>query len=297
MVPADRVEPAGPWVEAPPLLGQPWLPVAAAWLVAVLLAASLSPIVGLLVVLGFGGAFVAGLVGVGGAIVMIPLLLYVPPLFGLGTLDIHTVAGITIVQVAAAAVSAVAGHRSHVDRRLFVAVGGPMIGGSFLGGTVSAGLDPIVLRGVFATLACLAATVMLGLRDRLPETSTARTPHLTLAALIGGGVGVLAGLVGAGGAFVLVPLLVHGLRVPLRTVIGTSLTVVAAAAVAGLVGKALTGQVDWPLAAALVAGALPAGRFGAWVSHRTRSGWLATGLGLLTGAVAIRMWLELGGFG
>jgi len=44
--------------------------------------------------LAFCGAFVSGLVGVGGAIVMIPLLYYVPPLVGVGELSIREVAGI-----------------------------------------------------------------------------------------------------------------------------------------------------------------------------------------------------------
>ena len=44
----------------------------------------------------FTGAFASGLVGVGGAIVMIPLLLYVPPLLGVGSLDIKLVAGVTM---------------------------------------------------------------------------------------------------------------------------------------------------------------------------------------------------------
>ena len=47
--------------------------------------------------LGAGvGAFASGMVGVGGAIVMIPLLLYVPPLLAVGSLDIRMVAGVTM---------------------------------------------------------------------------------------------------------------------------------------------------------------------------------------------------------
>jgi hypothetical protein len=64
-----------------------------------------------LVFLSFGGAFVAGLVGVGGAIVTIPLLLYGPPLVGVGRLDVKTVAAVTMVQVFVAAVSGVIVHR------------------------------------------------------------------------------------------------------------------------------------------------------------------------------------------
>lgn len=277
------------------VLSEPWLPLAGAWLVAIGLASAAAPMIGVLVLLGFGGAFVAGLVGVGGAILMIPLLLYVPPAMGLSALDIHTVAGITIVQVAAAAVAGLGGHRSHVDRRLLAAVGAPMIAGSLVGGVLSAEMDPIILRGAFATLATLAAASMLGRRGELPEWSIQRPVRLIAAAGVGAGVGLLAGLVGAGGGFILIPLLVHGLRVPLRTAIGTSLAIVAGSALAGLTGKAATGQIDWTLAAALVVGALPGGRAGAWISSRTRQRWLAVLLGIVTAAVGVRMWLDISG--
>jgi len=55
-----------------------------------------------LAALGFAGALVSGLVGIGGAIVMIPLLFYVPPLLAVGSLDIKLVAGVTMAQVVAA---------------------------------------------------------------------------------------------------------------------------------------------------------------------------------------------------
>ena len=70
-----------------------------------------------LVVLSLVGAFVSGLVGVGGAIVMIPLLLYVPPLLGVGRLDVKTVTAVTMVQVFVAAVSGVIVHRRRRDRK------------------------------------------------------------------------------------------------------------------------------------------------------------------------------------
>jgi len=52
---------------------------------------------------GLLSAFFAGLLGIGGALVMIPLLLYVPPLLGVGQLDIKAVAGITMAEVFVAA--------------------------------------------------------------------------------------------------------------------------------------------------------------------------------------------------
>src|SRR6266508_6844532 len=119
-----------------------------------------------LAVLGFAGAFLAGLVGVGGAIVMIPLLLYVPPLVGMAALDIKTVAGITMVQVTAAAFAGLVGHLEGFDRRLFVALAPAMVVASFGGAFLSKFVDPIVLEAVFAGIATLAAVMTLALRKR-----------------------------------------------------------------------------------------------------------------------------------
>src|SRR5262245_4754770 len=56
-----------------------------------------------LVGLGFIGAFISGLIGRGWALALRPLLLYVPPLLGVGSIDIKHVAGVTMAQVLAAA--------------------------------------------------------------------------------------------------------------------------------------------------------------------------------------------------
>src|SRR4029453_13145277 len=59
-----------------------------------------------LAALGVVGAFIAGLVGVGGAVVLIPLLYYVPPWLGVGALDVKLVAGVTMGQVLAGSLRA-----------------------------------------------------------------------------------------------------------------------------------------------------------------------------------------------
>lgn len=277
------------------------LALAGAWLLAataLLAATQADPLVLLLAALGFGAAFLSGMVGVGGAVVLIPLLLYVPPVLGLSTLGIKTIAGITIVQVTAGALSAASGHRSggHVDRRLILTVGPPMIVASFVGAYASAFFVPVVLEAVFATLAVIAAAMMLGLRHRAP-VATDGPPAFDrrVAGAIGGVVGALAGFIGAGGAFFLAPVLLYVLGIPMRYVVGSSVGIVAVSSGAGMLGKAATGQVDWLLAAALVVGALPGGRVGAIVSRRTSPSRLGLVLGLVILAVAIRMWVDIAG--
>jgi hypothetical protein len=169
-----------------------------------------------------------------------------------------------------------------------------MIVASFVGAFASAFFDPIVLEAVFATLALFAAAMMLGLRNRAPaHVDGPPAFDLRLAVAIGVAVGLLAGFIGAGGAFFLAPVLLHVLRIPMRYVIGSTVGIVAISSGAGLLGKALTDQVDWLLAAALVVGALPGARVGAIVSRRTSPHRLGVVLGLVILAVAIRMWLDI----
>jgi uncharacterized membrane protein YfcA len=275
-------------------LGHPWLPLVATWLLLVFFAARSDSLVGLLIGLAFAGAFLSGLVGVGGAIVMIPLLLYAPPLVGLPTLDIRTIAGITIVQVTAAAFAGLLGHRLGINRDLFMALGTSMVVASFAGGLASAFIEPVFLEAVFAAMATLAAAMMLLLRRRTaPELGGPTTFSRPAAVATGAGVGFAAGLLGAGGAFFLIPVMLYGLKIPVRMTVGTSLAVVAVSGLAGLLGKAVTGQIDWILAAALVVGALPGARLGAYVSGRTRTDRLVVVLGVVILLVAVRLWVDI----
>ena len=249
---------------------------------------------GLLVILGFGGAFLSGLVGVGGAIVMIPALLYVPPLAGLGDLGIKAVAGITIVQVFAASIVGLVGHRASIDSSLFLAIAPAMVTASFLGALVSELLSPTILTFVLAVLATAATIVLLAFRKRtVAEIEEATAFNAGAAAAAGAAVGFSAGLIGAGGAFLLIPVMLYGLGIPVRLTLGTSLGVLTVSAAAGLLGKVLTGQVDWALALALVLGSLPGARVGAFVSRRTSTDRLVAILGVLTAAVALRVCLDV----
>src|SRR5512144_852306 len=105
--------------------------------------------------LGLCGATVSGMLGVGGAIVMIPLLLYVPPLLGVGVLAMRAVAGITMVQVFAAAVSGVVAHRRHraVNYRVTWIGGLALSAGTLVGALLSSLVPSTGLLLVFALMA------------------------------------------------------------------------------------------------------------------------------------------------
>ena len=247
--------------------------------------------------LGTTGAFVAGLLGVGGAIVMIPLLLYVPPLLGVGLLDMKSVAGITMVQVFVAAVAGMIAHRrGRAVHGPLVWIGGvSMACGSLAGALVSKYTSPRFLLLVFALMAT-AATGLVAVRMEALElpifAEHVRFSRLR-AALVSLGVGLGAGLVGAGGAFLLVPLLILVVGVPLRVTIGSSLGITALAAAAGLAGKTITWQVPWLLALIVAAGAVPGAPIGAYVSRRLPPRRLKAALFIIVAATTVRTWWDL----
>ena len=274
---------------------EPATAVVLAWVAAVLLVVHSDPLLATLVVLGAGGAFIAGLTGVGGAIVMIPLLLYVPPAIGTGRLSVHDVAAITMVHVFAAAASGVAGHlrEGFVDRRLALTLGAGMMIGSLTGAVVSRWLPSEVLQGIFASMAAAGAIMLFTLRGRAPEADEAPPWSGATGFVLALAVGLLAGAVGAGGTFLMLPLMFYVLHIPTRLAVGSSLAIALAGATTGFAGKLLTGQVAlWP-ALALVAGALPAAQLGAATSRRVRVKHLRLLLAVLIAAVAVKMWLEI----
>jgi uncharacterized membrane protein YfcA len=244
---------------------------------------------------GFLGAFTAALLGIGGAILVLPLLLYGPPAFGLPAFDVSTATGLTTVQVllATSGGTLLHGRSGLVDRRLVLAVGPAMTAASAVAAIYSAALPPRLLLAAFAVVATAAgAALLVPTRHPSVEDSLPANFSRPLAALIGACTGTLVGLVGAG-TFALVPAFLHLLHVPTRITIGTALAVGIFAAAAAVLGKAATGQVPGDLALAMLAGTLPGVVLGAHVSGRLPARLLHRILAALITVIAARAWWGL----
>jgi uncharacterized protein len=101
-----------------------------------------------------------------------------------------------------------------------------------------------------------------------PGTPTFFRTRLVVVAL---GVGFLSGLLANGGGFLLAPLYVLVIRIPLKAAFACSLVVAAALAIPGTIVHALLGHIDWALVALFGVASIPLSYVGGRVAVRTKA--------------------------
>jgi len=102
-------------------------------------------------------------------------------------------------------------------------------------------------------------------------------------------VGLASGLLANSGGFLLAPLFVVALRLPIKQAFGTSLVVAGALAVPGTVVHAALGHVDWTLTAAFAAGSIPLARVGVAAALRTAGPRLERAYGVALTLLAVTL--------
>src|SRR5438094_8513076 len=112
---------------------------------------------------GLVASFLSGLLGIGGGLVLTPLLLYLPPLVGGAAIPVKIVTGLTIVQAISGSVLGAMRHRAYgdVSPRLVWLMGPPSAIASLVGAFVSRDTPDNVILLVFAVLAFAGAVMLL----------------------------------------------------------------------------------------------------------------------------------------
>jgi uncharacterized membrane protein YfcA len=223
-----------------------------------------------------------GLLGGGGSILTVPLLVYV-----LGVEPKTAIAmSLLVVGVTSASAAVVHARAGRVRWRTAFLFGAGGMSGAFLGGRGSRFLPPGLLLLLFSGVMVAAAVAMLR-RKEAPGTPSVEEPaHFPVWRVLaqGLGVGVLSGLVGAGGGFLIVPALVL-VGLPTPVAMATSLVVISLQCLAGLLGHLGHVQLPWGLTAAVigtaVSGSFLGGRLAGRVSPATlRKGFAVFVLGI-----------------
>ncbi|XTP32797.1 sulfite exporter TauE/SafE family protein [Mycobacterium sp. TJFP1] len=217
-----------------------------------------------------------GLLGGGGSILTVPLLAYVAGMDAKAAIATSLlVVGVT------SAIGAISHARAgRVQWRTGLIFGAAGMAGAYAGGLLARYIPGTILLIGFAVMMIATAIAMLRGRKTIETGETGHrlpVPKIVAEGLI---VGLVTGLVGAGGGFLVVPALALLGGLPMPIAVGTSLIVIAMKSFAGLAGYLTSVHINWTLAlavtAAAVIGALIGARLTAMInpdSLRKTFGW------------------------
>lgn len=274
--------------------------------------------------LGLSVGFLSGMFGVGGGFILTPIMIVmgVPPLVAVGT-------GACIV--VASSVSGALGHwaRGNVD----VTMGSLLVSAGLIGSTVGSKLQ-VALKSLgqleffttitYAVILTVIGSIMLveggwawlrvmriassagvtrkrrrrGINQRLPFRYRFRRSKMYISILppilVGGFVGFLTAVMGAGGGFILVPLLVYVLGMNTRVAVGTSaFQVLFVAGYTTVLQSQVNNNVDLMLGIPLILGSVVAAQQGVRVGSQLKPEQLRVLLGILVLAVGMRMVVDV----
>ena len=201
--------------------------------------------------------FLLGLLGGGGSVLAVPLLLYV-----VGIRDAHVAIGTSSVAVALNAAFNLVGHAraGNVKWPCAVTFAGAGIAGAWIGSILGKLVDGRTLLVLFA-LVMLAVAVSMALPRRSEGSAEVRLtrPIALRLVAIGLATGLLSGFFGIGGGFLIVPGIILGSGMSMLNAVGSSLFSVAVFGSVTAVNYAMSGFVDWGVAARFVAGGMVGG--------------------------------------
>lgn len=197
-----------------------------------------------LIIAGLFAGVLAGLLGIGGGTVMVPILLV------LGYAPIQAVATSSLAIIVTSLSGSFQNWRmGYLDLEKVLWLGIPAVITVQIGVLVASNLPPRLLLIAFAVL-LVVNIFLVSLRKKLAvrnaETNAAASMNPKFARILTGAIaGFMAGLLGIGGGVIMVPLQMALLGEPIKRAIQTSLGVVVITAIASTFGHALQGNVVW----------------------------------------------------
>jgi len=214
--------------------------------------------------------FQLGMTGTGGALLAVPLLVYV-----VGA-TVQAAAGISLVVVAVSSLFGTweYGRRGEVKGKATLAFSWTGILGAWLGAYGNHVIPKEIILIAFGAMLLLARWLIVRQRHLThhSEASSHCAEHFPgscwlKAASIGLAVGVINGLFGVGGGFLIVAALILTLDFPTRLAIGTSLSIITIIAVAGIAAHAEFGAIDVKLTVFVIVGSIAGMLLGARFDH------------------------------
>ncbi len=250
----------------------------------------------MLLAIPFGLAIgaVVGTVGGGGAILALPILVYV---LGQGVSSAST-ASLIVVALGASVGAGSQARDGQLCWRVALVFSVPAAFGAFAGTVANAAVDPQTLILAFVPVMLAASVLTYRRGDDRDATDGASDacpkPSVATAAGAGLAIGVMTGFFGVGGGFLIVPALTVLLGLPMRRAIATSLAIITLTGVAALISHLATGaEPDWPLTLVLCGAAAAGALAGSALGRRLPAARLAHAFAIVVAVVALFLLLDV----
>ena len=258
-----------------------------------------------LVSTGVVAGVLAGMLGVGGGIVIVPVLYHVFTLMGVDeSVRMHVAVGTSLATIVPTSIMSARAHRRRgsLNPDMLKRLVPPVLVGVLVGSVLSGVVSGKVLTSVFATVALLVALNMaikrddVALRDGLPG----RAGTSALGVSIGG----LSTLMGIGGGTLSVPIL-HALRTPMHVAVGTGAALGMVISLPGAIAFVVNGlgvahrppttvgYVDWLGMALIVPATMLTTQWGARLAHAIDARVLRRVFALFLALTSVRMFYGL----
>lgn len=182
-----------------------------------------------------------GLMGGGGSILTVPVLVY--------ALKMEPKSAIAL-SLAIVGLTSLIGSISHfraknINLKVALVFGSIAMAGTYLGTKISVLMSGTTQLTLFAVIMFMASIFMFKGRKNQRDEQTSVKLNYLLIIVVGLFVGVLTGLVGVGGGFMIVPALVLIARIPMKQAIGTSLLIISLNSLTGFTGYIGTIEIPW----------------------------------------------------
>lgn len=249
---------------------------------------------------GCAAGIIAGLLGVGGGIVVVPALYFLFTAQGLPHAHIMQMAlGTSLATIVFTSVASFRAHdkRGAVRWDIFKSITPGILVGSFVGAWVAAQLSTRFLKGFFVVFLYYVSIQML---LNIKPKATRQMPGTAGMFGAGGLVGLISNLVGIGGGTITVPFMTW-CNIPIHVAVGTASAIGFPIAIAGVIGYVANGvgkadlpglsigYIYLPALIGIVATSMLTAKYGAKLAHALPVGTLKKVFALFLLAMATRM--------
>lgn len=240
-----------------------------------------------LIPLGFVAGVLGSMIGLGGGIIVVPVLTF----FGFSpTLAASSSLFAAFSNAVASTLSY--SRQKRIEYSIGLKLGLLTIPGTILGAYISADITPSLFKILFA-LILVASSVYIFINRKI-ESKQANQSKQIMVFAVGASffAGTISSLFGIGGGIIFVPLMVIGMGLSMKYAAPTSQLILLFASAAGLITHSLLGHSDYYLAAFLVVGAFAGGLVGARLSLEVREIKLKILISVVMIAAAVKLVID-----